>query len=176
MGKYKFGYKSLKISDIDPATGLAADGTAYELKEDVYRDSFNIVEEEGTVTDEYSEMDPDPKISFTEQGKTNLTLSIMDTTVETLKLLKGGEVVIADGKKTWSKPRTNVQIEKYIEMETADGQTIIVPRGKLMARYNNEVRRNGIALLDVTITVLVPEVEDLAPIDFVEVDPNYEAP
>lgn len=176
MGKYKYGYKSLKIWDIDPATGLKADGTDYQLKEDIYRDSFNIVEEEGTVTDEFSEMDPDPKVSFTEQGKTSLQFSIMDTRVETLKLFKGGEVVIADGKKTWSKPRTNVQIEKYIEMETVDGQTIIVPRGKLMARYNNEVRRNGIALLDVSISVLVPEVEDLAPMDFVEVDPDYVAP
>lgn len=176
MAKYRYGYKSLKLSDIDPATGLALAGTSKELKEEVYRDSFDMVEEEGTTTDHYSEMNPDPKISFTEDGKTNLTLSIMDTSVETLAMFKGGEVVAVtdstSGKttKTWSKPNSSPQIEKFIEMETQDGAKIIVPRGKIKARINNQVRRNGIALLEVAIVVQDPGVDGLASIDVVETE------
>ena len=170
MGKYKYGYKSLKISDIDPGTGKAAAGTEVELKEDVYRDSFNIIESEGTTTNHYSEMNPAPKASFTEEGEMTLTLQIMDTTVETLALLKGGAVVTDAtlGTKTWSKPKVTPQIEKYLEMETVDGAKIIIPKGKISARYNNQVRRNGIALLDVTITPLLPDVEGLSAFDVVE--------
>lgn len=172
MSKYRFGYKSLVLSDIDPATGLAKAGTEKELKEDVYRDTFDIQEEEGTTTDHFSEMDPDPKISFTETGKTNITLSIMDTSVDTLALFKGGSVVAdVDGNRTWSKPAVNVQIEKHITLETQDGYKVIVPRGKVVARYSNNVRRNGIALLQVSITPLTPEVDGLAAIDIVEPAP-----
>lgn len=171
MSKFRYGYKSLKLSDIDPATGLASAGTEKELKDDVYRDTFNIVEEEGTTTDHFSEMDPDPKISFQEGGKTNVTLSCMDTSVETLALLKGGAVVDVAGEKTWSKPRITPQIEKYVELETLDGYKIVIPRGKVSARYNNQVRRNGIALLEVTITPLSPAVEDLATMDIIEPAP-----
>lgn len=171
MSKFRYGYKSLKLSDIDPANGLAKAGTEKELKDDVYRDSFNIVEEEGTTTDHFSEMDPDPKISFHEGGKTNVTLSCMDTSVATLALLKGGTVVDVMGVKTWSKPAVSTQIEKYVELETLDGYKIIIPRGKVSARYNNQVRRNGIALLDVTITPLSPQFAGLATMDIVEPAP-----
>lgn len=172
MSKYRFGYKSLKISDIDEVTGLAKAGTSKELKEDVYRDSFDILEEEGTTTDHFSEMDPDPKVSFTETGKTNITLQLMDTSVDTLALLKGGEVVAdPEGNRTWSKPKISVQKEKFIELETQDGYKIVVPRGKVVARYNNQVRRNGIALLDLSITPLTPMVEELATMDIIEPAP-----
>lgn len=172
MSKYRYGYKSLKLSDIDPATKLAKAGTEKELKEDVYRDSFDIVEEEGATTDHFSEMDPDPKISFSETGKTNITLQIMDTSVDTLALLKGGSVVVdVNQNRVWSKPKESVQKEKYVELETQDGYKIVVPRGKVVARYNNQVRRNGIALLDLTITPLTPELEDLAAMDIIEPAP-----
>lgn len=172
MGKMRYGYKSLAMADIDEATGLAKAGTVKELKEDVYRDSFNIVEEEGTTTDHFSEMDPDPKISFTETGKTTATLQVMDTSVDTLALLKGGEVVDgAQGERTWSKPATTSNIEKHVTLETLDGYKIVIPRAKVSARLNHQVRRNGIALLDVTFTALKPAVEGLATIDVIEPAP-----
>ena len=170
MGKYRYGLASLIVSDIDPATGLALAGSEKELKEDVYRDTFNFTEEEGTTTDHFSEMDVDPKISFTERGKLNLSLQIMDTSVDTLALLLGGEVVTdaTAGTKTWSRPSVNENIEKFIEFVTVDGYKMVIPRGKLMGRINNQVRRNGIALIDVTITPQKPEVAGLATLDVIQ--------
>lgn len=159
------------MSDIDPATGLALAGTEKELKEDVYRDSFDFTEEEGTTTDHFAEMDVDPKISFTERGKLNMALQIMDTSVDNAALLMGGEVVDVAGEKTWSRPSANVEINKYIEVETEDGYKFIVPKAKVMGRINNQVRRNGIALIDVTITPQKPNMEGLATLDIVEPAP-----
>lgn len=168
MGKYRYGLKSLKFSDIDPATGLALAGSEVELKEDVYRDTFDFTEEEGTTTDHFSEMDVDPKISFSERGKLNLSLQIMDTSVENLALLMGGEVVTTASEKTWSRPSVNVNIEKYVEIETVDGYQMKIPRAKIQARYNNQIRRNGIALIDVSITPQTPQVAELATLDIIE--------
>lgn len=171
MSKFRYGLASLKVSDIDPATGLALAGSVKELKEDVYRDSFDFIEEEGTDTDHFSESDVDPKISFNERGKLKLTLQIMDTSVDTLALLMGGNVVDVVGVKTWSRPAMNIQKEKYVEIETADGYKMVVARGSLSARYNNQVRRNGIALINVTITPLTPQVGGLATLDIIEPAP-----
>lgn len=172
MGKYRYGLTSLKISDIDSATGLALAGTEKELMDDVYRDTFDIVEEEGTTTDHFSEMNVDPEISFSEAGVMNLMLDIMDTSVETTAILKGGTVVIdPDGNKIWSKPKANIQIEKYVEIITQDGNKIIIPRGKVMATINNQVRRNGIGLLKVKIRPQNPKVEGLAAFDILEPAP-----
>ncbi len=172
MSKYRYGLVSLKISDIDPATGLAAAGTEKELKDDVYRDTFDVTEEDGTTTDHFSEMNVDPEISFNEDGAMNLMMEVMDTSVDNLALLKGGEVVVdVEGKRIWSKPKANIQIEKHIEIETQDGYKMIIPRGKVMATINNKVRRNGIGLIKVKIRPLNPLVDGLAAFDMVEPAP-----
>lgn len=168
MGKFRYGLSSLKVDDINAADGLGA-GAAVELKDDVYRDTFNIVEEDATSTPIYNEMDVDPVMEFTEKGRISATLQIMDTSVETLALLCGGEVVtVAGTSKTWSRPTENQNLEKRVEFETQDGYKIIIPRGRVNARINHQVRRNGIALVDVTIMALKPLVDGLATIDVIE--------
>lgn len=165
MSKYAYGIKSFKISDIDPATGLAVPATTKEVKEDIFRETFSLVEEQGTTTDLYSEMDPTPKISFTEQGKETITFSIMETRPATLQLFLGGEVVTADGRDTWSKPDTFTDIYKHFEIETLDGTIVTSYRTKVMGRKNFQLRRNNIWLIEVTATPLTPEVDGLAPLD-----------
>ena len=169
MSKYRYGLASFKIDDINPADGTAA-GTPVELKDDVYRDTFDIVEAEGTTTDHFAEMAVVPNISFTEKGTTSITLQIMNTAVDSLALLAGGEVVTdgTSGDKTWSEPDVYQAIEKYLELETQDGYKVIVPRAKISARKNFQIRRNNIWLLDVTITPLKPEFEGLAAFDMIE--------
>ncbi|MEZ7494509.1 hypothetical protein QO206_03365 [Leeuwenhoekiella aequorea] len=168
MGKFRYGLKSLKIEDINEADGLGA-GEPIELKDDVYRDTFNIVEADGTTTDIYNEMDVDPVLSFSEQGKISATVQIMDTRVETLALLLGGEVItVAGTSKTWSRPTVNLNLEKRVEFVTLDGYKMIIARGRIMGKINHQVRRNGIALVDITITALKPSVDGLATLDVIE--------
>lgn len=171
MSKYRYGLNSLVLANIDPANGGALiDGSERDIYDDVYRDTFDLVEEEGTNTEHYSEMDPDPKVVFNEQGKTTAKMQIMDTSVETLALLKGGTVVTdgTNGDKTWSKPNVFQSIEKHVTIVTSDGYKFVIPRAKISARQNNQFRRNGIGLLDVTITPLTPEFAGLAALDVIE--------
>lgn len=170
MSKFRYGLASLILADIDPANGGALDGTGKELKDVVYRDSFDLVEDEGTTTDHFSEMNPDPEISFTEGGKTTAQVQIMDTSVEMHALLKGGEVVTdgTTGDKTWSKPEAHQNIEKHVTMITDDGYKYVIPRAKIMARKNDQIRRNQIFLFNVSFTPLKPEFEGLAAMDVIE--------
>lgn len=154
MSKYSYGISSFLVADIDPVTGMGIN--PIETKEAVYRDTFNVAEEEGTTTDHYSEMDSTPKVSFTEVGKETITLQLMETDTATLANYLGGNVVVEGGRNVWRKPSGQATVEKHITVETEDGVTLVYPRVKVTARKNFQLRRNGLWLLDVTMTVLAP--------------------
>lgn len=154
MAKYSYGIASFTIGDISPTTGLQIN--PLNIKEAVYRDSFNMTEEEGTTTDHYSEMDTTPKVSFTEVGKETLTLQLMETQAAMLLAFLGGTVAVLDGTSAWTKPAGATNIEKFLDITTVDGTRIRIPRAKVTGRKNMQFRRNGIWLIDVTITPLSP--------------------
>lgn len=160
MAKYSYGIASFEVGDINATTGAMEN--AIDIKEAVYRDSFNMTEEEGTTTDHYSEMDTTPKISFTEVGKETLTLQIMETQATMLQRFLGGTVTTLDGSSAWSKPTGAPSIEKFLDITTSDGTRIRIPRAKVTGRKNMQFRRNGIWLIDVTITPLSPLLGTLA--------------
>ncbi len=160
MAKYSYGIATFLFGDINPTTGLQLNPV--ELKEAIYRDSFNMTEEEGTTTDHYSEMDTTPKVSFTEVGKETLTLQIMESQAVMLQRFLGGTVATLDGSSAWSKPSGASNIEKFLDITTVDGTRIRIPRAKVTGRKNMQFRRNGIWLIDVTITPLTPLLGTLA--------------
>ncbi len=160
MAKYSYGIATFLFGDIDQTTGLQINPV--ELKEAIYRDSFNMTEEEGTTTDHYSEMDTTPKVSFTEVGKETLTLQIMESQATMLERFLGGTVATLDGSSAWSKPSGASNIEKFLDITTVDGTRIRIPRAKVTGRKNMQFRRNGIWLIDVTITPLTPILGTLA--------------
>lgn len=169
MSKYRYGLTSFVVDDINPADGTAAGTSPKELKEDVYRDTFDLIEEEGAETEHYNEMDSTPLVTFNEPGSETITLQVMDTRVDTLALLLGGTVVTgAGGEKTWSKPDVVSVIEKHVTIETQDGYKVVIPRAKFTARKNFQIRRNNIWLIDVTIKPLKPQFAGLAAIDVIE--------
>jgi len=160
MAKYSYGISAFTVANIDPGTFLGVDPV--DVKEMVYRDSFNMTEEEGATIDHYSEMDNTPKVSFTEVGKEIITLQLMETQVDNLVLFLGGTKTVVATRDRWSKPTTATDIEKFISITTNDGTTIQIPRAKLTARKNLQFRRNGIWLIDVTLTPLTPKGGTLA--------------
>jgi len=160
MAKYSYGISAFTVANIDPGTFLGVDPV--DVKEMVYRDSFNMTEEEGATIDHYSEMDNTPKVSFTEVGKEIITLQLMETQVDNLVLFLGGTKTVVATRDRWSKPTTATDIEKFISITTNDGTTIQIPRAKVTARKNLQFRRNGIWLIDVTLTPLTPKGGTLA--------------
>ena len=154
MSKYSYGISAFEIGDITPVSGVIA--AAVDMKEAVYRDTFNSAEEEGSTTDHYAEMNTTPKASFTEVGKETITWQCMDTDIDQIVRLLGGVKTTVDLRDIWTKPTIPADIEKYIKVTTMDGTILEYPRVKITTRKNFQFRRNGLWLLDVTMTVLSP--------------------
>ena len=154
MPKYSYGISSFLIGDINPVDGTMLNPV--EFVEHVYKDTFNVTEEEGQTVDHYSEMDTTPKVSFTDVGKENIVFQCMDTAVAQLARFFGGSVVDVGGRDQWDKPATLVSVEKSVKAVTSDGTDLEYFRVKVTPRKNFQLRRNGIWLLDITMTPLVP--------------------
>ncbi|NJB36389.1 hypothetical protein [Croceivirga sp. JEA036] len=160
MSKYKIGFESLKVFDINATTGLAEAGTELDLTQDVLRDTFDFNEEDGTDTEIYSEMNNTPVVSFSEPGKETLSFGQMDCSVDKLAAFAGGTVTDnGDGTKTWAKPDNQAGIYKRMEITTTDGAVMVVARAKVKALKNLQFRRNNIWTLDLTFTVVAPLVD-----------------
>lgn len=171
MSKYKYGIASFKIFDINSSTGAKVGASELDITDDIFRDTFDMTEEDGTETDLYSEMDNTPKLSFREPGKETLAFELMDTTPERLVAFLGGAFVNTAGVKTWSKPANAGIIEKYVEIVVQDGTQMVIPRGKIVAKKNFQFRRNNIWTLDVTIVPLAPEFSGLNAMDIIQPAP-----
>lgn len=168
MSKYKYGIKNFVIADIDPANGGPLAGSTLDIVAEIFRDTFDMTEEDGTTTDLYTEMDNTPFLSFQEPGKETLALQVVNTKPERLEFFLGGTVVTAGGKVTWSKPANQGIIEKHCTITLLDDTIMTIPRGKVVGKKNFQFRRNNIWTLDVSIVPLTPEFVGLAPMDISE--------
>lgn len=168
MSKYKYGIKNFWVRTINPADGTGLAAGELDITSEIYRDTFDMTEEDGTETDHYAEMDNTPFLSFQEPGKEELAFEVIDTRPERLALFLGGAIVEAGNKKTWSKPANAGIIEKHITIVTLDDTEIVIPRAKVVAKKNFTFRRNQPWTLPVTLTPLTPEFPALAAMDISE--------
>lgn len=156
MSKYKYGIKNFWIRDIDPANGSGVAAGELDITAEIFRDTFDMTEEDGTEQDYFSEMDNTPFLSFQEPGKETLSFEVIDTRPERLALFLGGEIVEAGGKKTWSKPANAGIIEKHVTIVLLDDTEVVIPRAKMVGKKNLTFRRNQPWTLPVTLTPLAP--------------------
>lgn len=168
MSKYKYGFSAFVVADIDPANGGPLAGSALDIKDEIFRDTFDMTEEDGTETDLYTEMENTPFLSFREPGKETLAFELVNTRPERLEKFLGGAVVSAGGTVTWSKPANQGIIEKHVTITLLDGTILIVPRAKIVGKKNFTFRRNAVWTLDITLTPLTPEFPALAPMTISE--------
>ena len=162
MARIAFGITSMKVGGIDPTTGLPTDLTDVGR---IYRDTGTWTEEDGDETNHYAEREQDPVITIKEQGLETLNFSLMDTPADTLVLWAGGTVTeVVDEPDVWNKPRGPVNIEKSIEIVTADGTKFTIHRGKVTAKRNLTPTRNGIFLLEIQVRPMTPLVAGVPPV------------
>lgn len=156
---YSFGIKSLKMGTIDPVTGL---GTNLTEVGDIYLDTCDFTRADATSTSHFSQQAPDtPKVTMSKKGIANLKFSIMNSDADTKSKFLGGTVTTLEGKKTWNEPRVTPKILRFYEIETTDGQIIKIYKGDTVGKENFQFRDQGLLLLDVSITPLLPDLAAL---------------
>lgn len=144
-------------ADGDMGTTLTALGVTY-------KDSADLQQEDAQVTDIESEENDDPEESISIKGKTTLKWSIMDMTPETLVKVLGGTVTGTAPATKWNAPATVESIERSIKVTAKNGVIYEIPRAKINAKLNVKLSKTGVALVDITATVMTPTKAGVLPI------------
>ena len=160
MEKRAYGLEYIKIGapvDGGMATTLAALGVTYE-------NTAELVQDDDEVTDIFSEENVDPEESFVVAGSKRMNWSIMNYDPDEVVKILGGTATGTAPNKTWNSPTAAVNIEKSIEFKTKSGQVVKIARAKISGKLNWQIRKNGVALIDISAKILVPTDGTTAPI------------
>lgn len=145
--KALYGLKTIKIGDVVNETTMPADNALIAFK--TLRDSFEMTEEQGSLTEELCDQSDEPIVVFQEKPKKDIKVSTYDYTPEFLKRVKGGTVV--DGE--W-KEGDNTPIFSPLQIETDTGHLIKCPKTQVFARLNLKLKKKEVALLEITFKPL----------------------
>ncbi len=135
----------------------AADGgMSTDLKTVGYtnQDSCNITQDDPEVTEFYAEEVDDPVITKSKKGKTSLTMSIMDPSVDVLKQFLGGTIT-EDGK--WEDGELYENIELSVRIVSDQGYVFDAPRVKIDAKINAPLNNSNLVTLDINGIFLKPQ-------------------
>ncbi len=143
------GVKSIKCGPI-PDDGTM--GTVLTSLGLTYKDSASFKEDKPSTFEVSVEESDDPVDIFLTKGKKNLAFSLIDYTPETIQAVKGGSVVNS----TWLEPLTLPRLEKSVQVISQTDILFEFPRINLSAAFNAELKKAGVALLDVTGAILKP--------------------
>ncbi len=145
-------YGLSKIEFGEP-TGTNTMPVAMAEKFRTYRDSCEFSEDEPNIKPEYADQSDDPIISIGTKGKKSVKVSTFDYSPEVLQFLKGGTIL--DGQ--WHEPVGLPVIEKAVRLTTNTGLPIEFPKAQIMAKFNAKLTKEGVQLLEVTITPLAAD-------------------
>lgn len=145
-----YGLKKIEFGE---PTGINTMPVAMDEKFRTYRDSCEFAEEDPNIKPEYSDQSDDPIINIGTKGKKSVKVSTFDYSPEVLQFLKGGTVV--DGQ--WHEPAGLPVIEKAVRLTTDTGLPIEFPKTQVMAKFNAKLTKEGVKLLEITITPLAAD-------------------
>lgn len=144
-----YGLKSIKFGE------ASEDGTMPVLLTELfrtYRDSVSFVEDDPDIADEYSDQDDDPVISIGTKGKKTIKVSTFDYSPEVLTAMKGGSTLNGQ----WVEPVGFQTIHKAVEVLTDTDLPFQCPKVQVVAKFNAEFKKKGLALLEITMTPQAP--------------------
>jgi len=131
---------------------ISADSTAQLLQGDpTTKEFFSIT------SDQPIEKDVTP-------GSLVLTLSVMDVTAANLERLIGGASTgTTEANKVWSAPLQATVIEQSVKITPKKGKIITIVRAQFSGKVNFSLQKDGLFLIDLIISVLLPEKANTAP-------------
>lgn len=143
-----FGTKEVLYADVLENYAVPLDADFEELCK-TYRDTVEIVDADGDVTEEYSDQSDDPIVSLFTPGKTEGKFSGYEYDTATLIKLLGGTAL--DGEWTEGDKKPKIIALRFL---TNSGHRITYPAVSFRAKKNLLLKTKNIALIDCVFTVL----------------------
>ena len=149
---FTYGLESVEFGDVATDGGVA---TSFSSKGLTFKDSFEIASADPDVQEFMSEENDDPEVSISTQGKKIYKFQLMNPGVDELAYFLGGQV-IAGPPKSWEAPDQTPVIEKSVKITPKQGHILTITRGRITAKHSGKYAKTGLAMLDITITVMKP--------------------
>ncbi|MFX1617831.1 hypothetical protein JZ945_03055 [Riemerella anatipestifer] len=143
MSKILYGLKTIKIGPVinEKTMPEASAMTAFQT----HRDTFETTEEEGELSEDFSDQSDEPIIVFQGNSKKIIKVATFDYSPEFLKMVKGGTVVEGEWKEGDNSP-----IYNSLEIETDTGHLIRYPKTQIFCTFNLKLKKKEMALLNLT--------------------------
>jgi len=155
------GLEYIKVGEIagdgDMGTSLAALGVTYQ-------DTAELIQDDPDITEIYSEENVDPEETLEVDGVKRMNWSIMNYDPDEMVKILGGTASGTAPNKTWESPTTKEPIELSVEYKSKRGDIVQIPRMKINAKINWQMRKKGVALIDIKGTVMTPTKAGVAPV------------
>ena len=149
---FTYGLTSVEFGDVATDGGVA---TTFSNKGLTFKDSFEIASADADVQEFQSEENDEPEISISTQGKKIYKFQLMNPGVDELLYFLGG-VVVAGPPKVWQAPGQTPVNEKSIKITPKKGHILTITRALIVAKESGKYSKTGLAMLDITITVMKP--------------------
>lgn len=148
-----YGLEYIKVGPIESdgsmSTNLAALGVTYE-------NTAELIQDDPEITEVKSEENIEPEEIFEVEGTKRINWSIMNYDPDQLVTILGGTASGTAPNKTWASPVSKDPIELSIEFKTKSGHIVQIPRAKITAKLNWQMRKNGVALVDISGRIMTP--------------------
>jgi hypothetical protein len=172
MAEYGLGLLKLELATI---AGDGGPGTAFTEVGNTVQGTAQLTEADGTTTDFNIEETDEPVESITTKGKKTLAFSCYDMSGPNLVKFFGGTYVpynvTGPVHESYTPPATTVTIEKTVRLTDKKGNILQINRGSITAKFNWSFTKDQLAKIDVTIAVLTPTKDGVAPMTITYPDP-----
>jgi len=149
---FTYGLESIEFGDIATDGGVA---TTFSNKGLTFKDSFEIAEADPDLQKFLSEENDDPEMIISTQGEKVYRFQLMNPGVDEFAYFMGGTVVTGPPK-VYEAPDVSPTIEKSVKITPKQGHILTITRGRITAKESGTYSKTGLAMLDITITVMKP--------------------
>ncbi len=159
MGKKAIGLseEGILLADMTADGAIPADATFKSLGK-TYKDTAEMVTEEGETIPCDSEENDDPEDEIFIPGATTLKFSTSDLDPESCHKTLGG--TISESKDKWTAPNSFASKEVFVRFTTRTGLKVTVGRAKLYSRMNWAIKKNGYGLLEHKLRIMTPKASE----------------
>lgn len=100
------------------------------------------------------------KIIQKNQGKNELKFNLIQLKAANMVAVMGGKTNAKGG---YDAPRASVTLEGPVEITTADGSTIKIPKASLVSAMKGKLGYSDVLKVECTLTVMLPDDAEAAP-------------
>ncbi|PZX18108.1 hypothetical protein LX69_01145 [Breznakibacter xylanolyticus] len=154
MAKYSFGLKTVKFGT---PTGTVAMPAVLEQFAMTVKGSLKLSESEASLKEFYVEEQSAPvEQVIAEDSQLTAEWQCYDIAPAIITKVKGGTVTAGETSDTWAAPGSSSIIKLAVELETASGVKVLIPKASVVARFDGAMGKEELLMMSIKLTALDP--------------------